>query len=142
MLVQPPCLSAVVVNRCPPHISSIFPKEGTAHCTMHCACIVPNNEVAWILPLYLDGVLGLCRVLVQLIKKYLCLLRLITLEVMDMGSHVKVHSARGLVTLYKPVAAHGVFEGINVGEEFGCRELARMVHGVIGNIILIQKLCF
>lgn len=88
MLIQAPCLAAVIVNSGTPHVSPVLIRELSSHSPVHRASIVPDDEVPDIVPLDYCPVLVLSGVIEQLLEERLGLLRCQTLDVVDVHGEI------------------------------------------------------
>lgn len=140
MLVESPRRAAPIVHRRPAHIPSVLALETAPRGAVHHACVVPEDQVAVVLPLHAEHVLGLRGVPVQLLEQLLRLLRVQSLDVVHVRRDVQVHPVGGLVALYQVVSAHRVVFRVDVGEGLGRGLLAGVPEGVRGDVVALEEL--
>lgn len=129
------------MNRSTPHVPPILVRELSSHSPVHRASIVPDDEVADIVPLDHGPILILRGVVKQLLEERLGLLWLQALDVVDVHGQIQVHATGSLMLLYQLVATHGVVGRLDVGEMIRRSELLGMQNGVAGDVVLLQQLC-
>ena len=125
-----------------PHVPTILLKERPSNGSVHCAGVIPDNEVAWIFPFNLNDILLLSRMGVEMVDKLLRSFLVQILDVVDMSCNVKIHPIGFIVALYEVVSSHRIFCWIHVSKELGRSKLSRMMHRMGGDIVVIKKLSF
>lgn len=142
LLIQPPSQTTRIMHRRPTHIAPKPALEAAPSRAVHDTGIIPEDQIALILPLDGEDVLGLGGVGVELVKELLGLFGLQALDMVHMRRDVQVHPSRGLVPLDESVPTHWVRRWVDVVEEVRRGGLAGVPQRVRCDVVLVQQLLF
>lgn len=126
----------------PSHITAILALEGAGTGAVHDTRVVPGNQVARVLPLHLEDILGLLGVGIQGLEEMAALGVGQALDVVDVRGDVQVGAAGGFVPLYEPMPTERVVLRHDVSEEIRRRALAAVPETVRRHVVVLQELCF
>lgn len=140
MFIQAPCLTAVVVDSSTSHISLVFEGKFTTYCPMHCASVVPDDEVSRTFPFNHKAILVLRSMSKELVEEFIGRLRFKALNMMNMRGDIQCHATRPLMFLRYPMTTHRVMQGLEVCEVVRSSQLPGVQNRMTADVVIVEEL--